>query len=103
MTSYKSTFNNSPRSSPFRRPGSPGSPTLVNGGRPATPPTNRSAASPLTSPSKLKHAYTVSEEEEDEIVLLLLLLLLKQLRYHSSPDLAPTLPPDSVKLPSSIC
>ncbi|KIX92168.1 uncharacterized protein Z520_12161 [Fonsecaea multimorphosa CBS 102226] len=69
MSSYKSTFNNSPRSSPFRRPGSPGSPTLANGGRPATPPTNRSAASPLTSPSKLKHAYTVSEEEEDEIIV----------------------------------
>ncbi|OAL26157.1 hypothetical protein AYO20_10210 [Fonsecaea nubica] len=69
MSSYKSTFNNSPRSSPFRRPGSPGSPTLVSGGRPATPPTNRSAASPLTSPSKLKHAYTVSEEEEDEITV----------------------------------
>ncbi|KIW65088.1 hypothetical protein PV04_07372 [Phialophora macrospora] len=65
MSSYKSTFN-SPRSSPFRRPASPGSPTLVNNGRPNTPPTNRSGASPLTSPSKLKHAYTVSEEEEDE-------------------------------------
>ncbi|ETI26372.1 hypothetical protein G647_03149 [Cladophialophora carrionii CBS 160.54] len=65
MSSYKSTFN-SPRSSPFRRPASPGSPTLVSNGRPNTPPTNRSGASPLTSPSKLKHAYTVSEEEEDE-------------------------------------
>ncbi|KIW92305.1 uncharacterized protein Z519_07289 [Cladophialophora bantiana CBS 173.52] len=69
MSSYKSTFNNSPRSSPFRRPGSPGSPTLVSSGRPATPPTNRSAASPLTSPSKLKHAYTVSEEEEESEIM----------------------------------
>ncbi|KAL2421063.1 hypothetical protein ABEF91_007995 [Exophiala dermatitidis] len=66
MASYKSTFNNSPRSSPFRRPASPNSPT-ISGRRPATPPTNRSGASPMTSPSKLKHAYTVSEEEEDEV------------------------------------
>ncbi|KIW21268.1 hypothetical protein PV08_01848 [Exophiala spinifera] len=64
MASYKSTFN-SPRSSPFRRPASPGSPTIATG-RPNTPPTNRSGASPMTSPSKLKHAYTVSEEEEEE-------------------------------------
>ncbi|KIX01416.1 uncharacterized protein Z518_09142 [Rhinocladiella mackenziei CBS 650.93] len=63
-TSYRSSFN-SPRSSPFRRPASPSSPTLVSG-RPATPPTNRSGTSPMTSPSKLKHAYTVSEEEEEE-------------------------------------
>ncbi|KAI1613815.1 hypothetical protein EDD36DRAFT_208238 [Exophiala viscosa] len=65
--SYKSTFN-SPRSSPFRRPASPGSPTVVTN-RPNTPPTNRSGASPMNSPSKLKHAYTVSEEEEEDIII----------------------------------
>ncbi|KAK6365717.1 uncharacterized protein PV06_05798 [Exophiala oligosperma] len=67
MASYKSTFN-SPRSSPFRRPASPGSPTTASG-RPNTPPTNRSGASPMTSPSKLKHAYTVSEEEEEDEII----------------------------------
>ncbi|KAK5329736.1 hypothetical protein LTR93_001323 [Exophiala xenobiotica] len=68
MASYKSTFN-SPRSSPFRRPASPSSPTLASG-RPNTPPTNKSGASPMTSPSKLRSAYTVSEEEEEgEIII----------------------------------
>ncbi|KIW51312.1 hypothetical protein PV05_10046 [Exophiala xenobiotica] len=64
MASYKSTFN-SPRSSPFRRPASPGSPTVASR-TPNTPPTNKSGASPMTSPSKLKHTYTVSEEEEED-------------------------------------
>jgi Ca2+-binding EF-hand superfamily protein len=61
--SFKSSLN-SPRSSPFRRPASPGSPTAVRD-RPATPP-SRNAASPMTSPSKLKQTYTVSEHEDEE-------------------------------------
>lgn len=58
----------STRSSPFRRPGSPSSPTAY---RASTPPsTSRVQASPLSSPSKLKQSYTVSdEEEEDESIL----------------------------------
>ncbi|ETN36895.1 uncharacterized protein HMPREF1541_07882 [Cyphellophora europaea CBS 101466] len=62
-----STFRNSPRSSPFRRPGSPSSPTSARE-RPSTPPSQR-GASPMTSPSKLKQSYTVSEEEEDEDIV----------------------------------
>ena len=63
QASFKSSLN-SPRSSPFRRPASPGSPTAVRD-RPATPP-SRNQASPMTSPSKLKHSYTASEHEDDE-------------------------------------
>lgn len=54
----------STRSSPFRRAGSPGSPTAY---RASTPPsTTRVQASPLSSPSKLKQSYTVSDEEEED-------------------------------------
>lgn len=57
----------STRSSPFRRAGSPSSPTAY---RASTPPsTARAQASPLSSPSKLKHSYTVSEEEEEESMI----------------------------------
>ena len=57
----------STRSSPFRRAGSPSSPTAY---RASTPPsTTRVQASPLSSPSKLKHSYTVSEEEEEESMI----------------------------------
>lgn len=57
----------STRSSPFRRPASPGSPTAY---RASTPPsTSRVQASPLSSPSKLKQSYTVSEEEEEESMI----------------------------------
>lgn len=55
----------STRSSPFRRAGSPSSPTAY---RASTPP-SRAQASPLSSPSKLKHSYTVSEEEEGESMI----------------------------------
>lgn len=57
----------STRSSPFRRAGSPSSPTAY---RASTPPsTSRVQASPLSSPSKLKQSYTVSEEEEEESMI----------------------------------
>ncbi|KAK5071493.1 hypothetical protein LTR64_004729 [Lithohypha guttulata] len=58
----------STRSSPFRRAGSPSSPSAY---RASTPPsTSRVQASPLSSPSKLKHSYTVSEEEEEESMII---------------------------------
>ena len=63
MASPIKSFN-SPRSSPFRRPSSPGSPTTIIG-RPSTPPA-KTSASPMTSPSKLKQSYTASEDNEDE-------------------------------------
>lgn len=58
------SFSMSTRSSPFRRAGSPSSPTAY---RASTPPsTSRVQASPLSSPSKLKHSYTAADEEEEE-------------------------------------
>ncbi|RMZ84945.1 hypothetical protein DV738_g85, partial [Chaetothyriales sp. CBS 135597] len=59
MSTFKSSLN-SPRSSPFRRAASPASATPSPAReRPGTPP-SRTQPSPMTSPSKLKHAYTVT-------------------------------------------
>lgn len=54
---------NSPRTSPFRRPSSPGSPTTaIRASTPASSPGR--GLTPVTSPSKLNQTYTVGENEE---------------------------------------
>ncbi|RMZ88431.1 hypothetical protein DV736_g4356, partial [Chaetothyriales sp. CBS 134916] len=84
MSTFKSSLN-SPRSSPFRRAASPASPSPARE-RPGTPP-SRTQASPMTSPSKLKHAYTVSEQEgEDEDILN---TPTKAPRAHTEPPASP--------------
>lgn len=54
------------RSSPFRRPASPQTPTAY---RASSPTSSRAQPSPLSSPSKLKQSYTASEEEQDNMII----------------------------------